>query len=353
MRKSWKNTFSIGLIFFIFLSFLPTAMAKSPVFGSRYLALGSYGDDVKVLQTILKAEGYYREIISPSFDLSTAQTVKSYQKNHNLKADGVVGKQTYQKLNQVNSSNYEELKKEILALTKNKKGVYGVYLKDLKTGQVLQINGDLPFTAASTYKVPLNLYLYEKILKGEVDPNTELQYQAGDYEEGTGILQGKPIGSYFKIKDLAELSITVSDNVAKNMLERYLGGRPEVIKYMASLGGQVQPNQKKLASPLDLSLYLEKALTMAKNHPEVTGKFIDDLKHTAFNDRINALLPSNVEVAHKIGNQVNVLNDTAIVFHKQRPYLLTIMSENISYSEAYPTIQAISKKIYDFQNSLR
>lgn len=254
-----------------------------------------------------------------------------------------------------NPIDYAPLREKINQLTAGKQGVYGIYLKDLETGQVLNINGDRAFTAASTYKVPLNLFLYEKIIAGKVDPNSTIKYQPSDYEEGTGILQGEPYGKEFPIKYLSEISITVSDNIAKNMLERYLGGREEVLKYMAGLEAKTkstEPYVNNLTSPHDLTIYMEEVMKMNAKYPEIAGKMMDDLMHTIYNDRINPLLPKDVKIAHKIGTQVNVLNDTGIIFHKKRPYILSIMTDKINYGEAYPTIQNISKAIYDFQDSL-
>jgi len=250
---------------------------------------------------------------------------------------------------------YQGLRKKILAQIQGKQGKYGIYLKDLKTGQTISINGEQPFTAASTYKVPLNLYLYEKIISGEIDPNTRISYQASDYETGTGILQGTKVGTTFSIKYLSEISLTVSDNIAKNMLERYLGGRGKVLDYMAALEAKTIPHDpyvNNLTSPRDMSIYMEEVLRMSQKYPQIAGKLMSDLKHTQFNDRINVPLPKDVEVAHKIGTQINVINDTAIVFHTDRPYILTIMTGDINNNEAYATIHSISKLIYDFQESL-
>lgn len=57
-----------------------------------------------------------------------------------------------------------------------------VYFIDLNTGQTFEINGYDSFIAASTYKVPLNFYLYTLITDGKIDPNMKVQYTQADYE---------------------------------------------------------------------------------------------------------------------------------------------------------------------------
>lgn len=61
------------------------------------LRSGSKGEDVKVLQQKLKDLGYDigRTGVDGKFGLKTAAAVKAFQKNKNLKVDGIVGKATW------------------------------------------------------------------------------------------------------------------------------------------------------------------------------------------------------------------------------------------------------------------
>ncbi len=74
--------------------------------------------------------------------------------------------------------------------------------------------------------------------------------------------------------------------------------------------------------------------------------------NTKFNDRLPALLPETVKVAHKIGTQVKVFNDVGIVF-AQKPYIVSVMTDNINEAEAANVIANISKKIFDYVNNDR
>lgn len=64
----------------------------------RVLKNGDNGDDVKFLQERLKDHGYYRDKINGYFGQTTMQSVASFQKNNNIKLDGVVGIQTWNKI---------------------------------------------------------------------------------------------------------------------------------------------------------------------------------------------------------------------------------------------------------------
>jgi hypothetical protein len=65
---------------------------------TRILAFGSYGDDVKQLQTALNTVGYKLQV-DGIFRKLTEAAVKDYQGKNSLKADGVVGSSTVASLN--------------------------------------------------------------------------------------------------------------------------------------------------------------------------------------------------------------------------------------------------------------
>lgn len=66
----------------------------------RILKHGSRGEDVKRLQKILNARGLYPEpiVVNGIFGPKTLSAVKEFQRQQNLRADGVVGGKTWDKL---------------------------------------------------------------------------------------------------------------------------------------------------------------------------------------------------------------------------------------------------------------
>ncbi|MBE3593166.1 MAG: serine hydrolase [Thermoanaerobacter sp.] len=383
-------------------------------FGSRLLYSGTYGTDVEELQAMLNKAGFDTGTVDGIFGKMTLNGVLDFQRSKNLMPDGIVGPKTYAALETVswadpivysvkpgdnlyfiakrhgtnvqnimdanglndgdslyvgqkiliphppvevpqqlnNATNYQELKNNIQALISQYPGKYGVYFIDLNTGQTFEINGYDSFIAASTYKVPLNFYLYTLITDGKIDPNMKVQYTQADYEGGAGSIQADPVGSYYTIRELSRRSIEESDNIASNMIMRVVG-RDNYIKFMESLGANVIPYNSNVTSPRDMSMYMQNLLNYVKAHPDTAGELMYYLKNTIYNDRISYPIPDEIEVAHKIGNLSNVVNDTAIVFHPTKPYILTILANNVDGSDdsyAYTVIRQISKMVYDFQN---
>ena len=238
------------------------------------------------------------------------------------------------------------VEKDISGYLSEQEGRYGVYFLDLNNAEELGINHEASFTAASTIKIPINLYLYKKIDSGLTDPGAVLVYQKDDYEEGTGKLRYSEPGGKYTIRELSRLSIVNSDNVAANMLIRYLG-LADIKGYMRQVGGIVVDDDKNTSCPRDMGLYMKLVYDLYRNKKESGKQLVDYFMNTEFNDRIPAGLPSSVKVAHKIGTQVRAFNDVGIVF-AAKPYILSIMSDGIDEGKAAGVIANISRKIYSY-----
>lgn len=254
----------------------------------------------------------------------------------------------------VSSVSYRSLEKEITDLIAQEQGTYGVYVLDLTTRQVCGVNEDTVFHAASTFKLPLNLYLFQQIVDGQINPLTKLTYYSKHYEGGTGILQNKKYGTSYTIQELSKYSIVYSDNVATNMLLSYLG-RSNVKKMMSSMGGSVVDTSANTTCPRDMALYMDALVEFNKEHPNEGAVLLNHFKNTIFNDRIPTLLPPDTEVAHKTGNwpKTGSFHDVGIVYHPNHPYIIALFSKNVASStHAYQVLQRLSRLVYDAQSGL-
>ncbi|MDR6722259.1 N-acetylmuramoyl-L-alanine amidase [Paenibacillus amylolyticus] len=75
-----------------------TEETAMPTFSSNAVKYGSYGQDVYELQGRLKYLGFYNGKIDSNFGSSTLKSVKWFQSEFGMKADGVVGAKTKLKL---------------------------------------------------------------------------------------------------------------------------------------------------------------------------------------------------------------------------------------------------------------
>jgi len=244
--------------------------------------------------------------------------------------------------------NYNKLQTSMKKYLAKQQGTYGVYFLDLTEGQRMGLNANKNFIAASTIKVPINLYLYSMYSKNKFSIDDTVTYMESDYEEGTGDIQSDDFGNTYSLRELSRLSIEVSDNVAINMLSRYLDYE-KVVEYMERLVNHAIPRDENVTTPRDMTLYLKSLLDLTQKHPK-THELLDFLLNTEYNDRIPLYLPPEVPIAHKIGNQTGAVHDAGIVF-AQRPYILCLFSENVDEEAAPEVLAQISKMVYDYSQN--
>jgi beta-lactamase class A len=257
---------------------------------------------------------------------------------------------TVQEEDAENDERLKKLKIELEKYCKQFKGQYGIYYWNLSDGKQFGIHEKDRYTAASTVKIPINLYLYNRFYDGSADPKAILTYQQGDYEGGAGELQYKKVGTRYSLKELSRLSIEFSDNVAVNMLLRYLG-RPKVKNYMREVGGTVVSDKENISCPRDMALYMKKVYEFSESAGETGKELLTNFFNTRFSDRLPKLLPKGVKIAHKTGNWVGALHDVGIIF-TEKPYILAVMSRDVvNDEEACNVIANISKKVYDSETA--
>jgi len=78
-------------------------------------------------------------------------------------------------------------------------------------------------------------------------------------------------------------------------------------------------------------------------------KILTALTATDFEERIPQGVPQGIDVAHKIGNEVQVFNDCGLVL-SSRPYVLCLLSKEASQDEALEVIPKISRLVWEFNS---
>lgn len=222
----------------------------------------------------------------------------------------------------------------------------GLVFYDLTTKAAIEINPDKEFAAASTVKVPMNIVLLDLAQKGTIDFDSSMQYASGDYEGGTGILQGKDKSDPIPLRTLSEYSIVYSDNIATQMIIRKIGRELMYDKFSVMAGEEVQ-RTGNLTRPSYNAAYLKRLYENPDSNPYYAF-LIANMKKTIFHDRIDKYIPQDI-TAHKIGNYSSYVNDIAIVYTK-RPYVLVVYTNGVP--NAAEKIAQISKMIYEYQSAL-
>jgi len=325
--------------------------------------LGDKGNGVLKLQKKLYDIGY--DILADgSYGQTTGSIIKDYQAKNNLTASGNYDKGTETSLNsKKDTRNYDTdhaekiagqqtdneslpLEERIRNYMGNGISRVGFIYYDLTTGEKITINGNKLCTAASTYKVGMNMVAYNWVRNGKLSLSEGLSYSSKYYEAGTGILQGqinttlkKPVN----VQKLLDYSIIYSDNIATKMLQARLGGGQAVRKAVCDMTGiTIDTVNNKITPEIEFKLLKE---LYGNRYDQYNSHLISDMKQTIFHDRIDKYVPKSL-VAHKIGNYSTYVNDVGIVF-TDKPYIFIMYVDGLSNSAE--KIANISKMVYQVQ----
>jgi len=239
---------------------------------------------------------------------------------------------------------------EIRKLTENLRGTYGVYVYQFKKGNEYGVNYQQVFPAASLMKLPVILTLYQEVEIGVLDLETEYVLKETDKLGGVGVLQAKPAGGVYTYHQLVEYIGQYSDNTANNVLIKLLG-REKIQQTIDTLGMEKTSLEKYETSPEDMGIFFRKlyqgSIVSRENRDEIFGF----LTKTAFEDRIPAGVPEEIQVAHKIGTEFGNYSDAGIIFANPPAggFVLVIISKNARESEAFEVLPQITQKVWEFE----
>jgi beta-lactamase class A len=169
------------------------------------------------------------------------------------------------------------------------------------------------------------------------------------------------IGRKIRIYDLVYHMITVSTNLATNLLIELV--KPvNVMKTMEEIGAHTiqvirgvqdikayEAGKSNTTDAYDLMLIMQAIAEKSIPTPSACDSMIEILSSQKYNDKIPGLLPPDVKVANKTGHITAIDHDAAIVYLKpNHPYILVILTEGIhDHKKAAETIAQISRVIYD------
>ena len=251
-------------------------------------------------------------------------------------------------------SNLIQLKAEITALIAASGAEVAVAWRplDATPGEELLINPTLRFHAASTMKVPVMIEAFRQanVRKLRLDDNVRVTNQFTSIQDGSPFVLSatedsdgeiyKALGKTLSYRQLVEASITVSSNLATNILIEHLGARnvQATVDTMGASGMQVlrgvedqkafDAGKNNTTDALGL-LALFEAIGKGKAvSAKSSADMLDILKRQKFNNRIPAGLPAGTVVAHKTGEITGICHDAGIVY-SARPYVLVVLTRGI------------------------
>lgn len=258
---------------------------------------------------------------------------------------------------------HRKVNTEIEKIAGEVNGVLGVAIRDLTTGEEFRYNENLVFPTGSSIKIPVLIELYRQAAEGRYTLSTRKSLEKKDLVGGSGVIQHfDPGASQLSLADLAVLMIVLSDNTATNVLIDHVGmsnvnatldrsGLPGIrlrrrmIDQAASARGDENTSTPHEAMRLMEKLYRGEIVSR-----EVSDQVLATLKIRK-NSAIPSAVPPNVAVANKPGGIEGASCDWAIVYVRNRPFAIAVMT-TYNGDDAQAAISKIARLAYDHFNKL-
>jgi len=226
----------------------------------------------------------------------------------------------------------------------------GIYVYHFGNGQVLQLNADQRFRAASLYKLVVLYDAYQRLANGtlradEVLTMSQAALDAEPYAEW-------PLGSRTTVACALESMIVISSNAAAAMVLERLGGEPQVTSNARAWGQSENTEitkERAFTSPRDVAHLLIAIATDQGITPEANASMRGLLAGQRRNDRLPLPLPLELTIAHKTGELNRLRHDAGIVYAPSGAYLVVAMVEGApSDAAARAAILDLSRELYTY-----
>lgn len=203
------------------------------------------------------------------------------------------------------------------------------------TSGLVGINAHEARPAASVMKVPLVMALYDRAVAGDLQLDQLVPVATLGETRYASILKAFDAGRSLSVRELAALSLIVSDNPSTVHLMSLVSSA-DVVDVLrrcgcgettqmsagfteAELGAR---NRVNTLSAADAVLLFEALVAEPRYAPIVT-----QLENNLRNNRIPALLPDDVVVAHKTGSLEGVVNNVGVLSYGGRAFTLAVLCD--------------------------
>ncbi len=271
----------------------------------------------------------------------------------------------------------ELLRHKIEQIVTGKNVTVGVAISGNSGKDTISVNGDRQFPLQSVFKYHIALAVLSQIDDGKFLSDQKIEIQKKDLLPGlwSPLREENPDGGSFPISKLIEYAVSLSDNVACDVLLKLIGGPNVVEDYFRKNninGLSIKLNEEMQQSNWDLQFrnwitpkaanetltkfcFNENQLLSQKSYDFIL-KVMRETK--TGENRIKGLLPEGTIVAHKTGSSgtnndglTAAVNDIGIVFLPNGKYFFisVFVTNSKETDETNEKIIAhIAKATYDF-----
>lgn len=266
--------------------------------------------------------------------------------------------------------NDDKLHRQLTSLIKGFNGNIGIYIKSLRNGKTVSINGDTVFPTASIVKVPILIGIMDRIQKKELDYHQKLVwYDTLNYDPGEDIIAYLKPQTEIELSKVMMLMMTISDNTGSLWLQSIAGTGTRINELMDRMGYRAtRVNSRTPGRESDRTLF-----GWGQTTPNEMGKIFEDIKdgkiisreacdkmlriigRQYWDEEALSSIPPSVFVASKNG-AVNASRSEVLYVNGKHPYILSLFTKNnkdISWehdNEAWVLTRKISTLVWDYFN---
>jgi beta-lactamase class A len=241
----------------------------------------------------------------------------------------------------------------------------GLYFRDLTGPDSLAIGADQRFHAASTMKVPVMIQVYREVDARRLQLTERLpvvnrfrsiadssSYALDAADDSDSSLYAR-VGQTMPVRDLVELMITVSSNLATNILIdrvradsvratlRDIGADSVTVLRGVEDGAAYRAGMNNTTTARGMGIVMAAIADGRAASAMACGEMVRVLRRQRFRTGIPAGLPRGAAAAHKTGWLTGTDHDAAIVYWRDRPrFVLVVLTRGIQDQRQSSTLIA-------------
>jgi beta-lactamase class A len=257
----------------------------------------------------------------------------------------------------------EKFERRLQDIAAHVNGAVGYAVLDLTSGDRVGRLDRSPFPTASTIKLAIVYELFKQVDEGTIRLDQTLPLDHAKAVGGSGVLfeLGTPTLS---VRDYATLMVIVSDNTATNVLIDLLG-MDKIAARMTALGlpatklrrrmidlAAARRGDENVSTPAEIVRLLEIIAKGEGLSASSRDQAIALLKKPKAS-RLRRALPPGIDTADKPGELEGVRVDAGIVYARNRPYIICVMTTYlVDETEGEAAIVELAKAAYEYFSRL-
>lgn len=264
----------------------------------------------------------------------------------------------------------KKLEQKIATLIQGFNGQIGVYVKSLRNGQTVSINGDTTFPTASIVKVPILIGIMNRIYKKELDYHQKLVwYDTLNYDPGEDIVAYLKPQTEIELSKVMMLMMTISDNTGSLWLQSIAGTGKRINHLLDSMGYQATRVNSRTpgreadraifgwgqTTPNEMGRLMEDIVEGKVISKEASDQMLRIMGRQYWDEEALSSIPPAVFVASKNG-AVNASRSEVLYVNGKHPYIFSVFTKNnkdISWgneNEAWQLTRQLSKLLWNYFN---